>query len=321
MPFGFETTADEVLAGVDLSGRTMLVTGANSGIGLETARALGAAGAKVVVTARDEGKCAQMLKALAAAAPEAEFEAAALELGSLASVRACADRLLERHPRLDVLLNNAGVMNTPFGRTEDGFETQFGVDHLGHFVLTGRLAPSLLAGAPARVVCVSSAAHVRSDIRWDDVNWEQAPYDMFAAYGQAKTANILFALELDRRLGGRGVRALSLNPGGVQTGLARYMTPADLEKMTEAYQGAPVGHTPASRFRFKSIAQGAATSVWAAVSPALAGLGGIYLQDCQIAGPAGPGQGGYMPYAIDPAKAARLWEISEKMVGERFALG
>jgi NAD(P)-dependent dehydrogenase (short-subunit alcohol dehydrogenase family) len=320
MGFGFESTAEQVIEGVDLTGKTAVVTGANSGIGFETARALACAGAEVIVTARDAAKTADTVARLREAAPGAKVDGVELELGSLASVRAAADRILARAPQLHLLINNAGVMNTPFGRTPDGFETQFGVDHLGHFVLTGRLAPSLLAGAPARVVCVSSAAHMMAGVQWDDINWERTPYDKFRAYAQAKTANILFALELDRRLAARGVRAYSLHPGGISTGLGRYMTPDDRAAMGEAFRTNAVGDPMVRTAQYKTVPQGAATSVWAAVSPDLEGQGGVYLHDCQVAPPATTGQAGVMAHATDPEKARRLWTISEEMVGERFPL-
>lgn len=320
MGFGFESTADEVTRGVDLSGKTALVTGANSGIGYEAARALAAAGARVIVTARDQAKVDETLARLRTEAPHAELDGVVMELGSLASVRAAAAQALEKAPKLDLLINNAGVMNTPFGRTEDGFETQFGVDHLGHFVFTGRLVPSLLAAAPARVVCVSSAAHMLGDVQWDDVNWDRTPYDKFRAYAQAKTANILFALELDRRLSARGVRAFSLHPGGISTNLGRYMGPEDRQAMGEAFKTNALGDPLVRTVQFKTIPQGAATTVWAAVSPELDGQGGLYLADCQIAPPAARGVAGVMPYATDPQKAERLWRISEEMVNEHFPL-
>jgi len=320
MGFGFETTAEEALQGVDLSGKTALVTGANSGLGFETARTLAAAGAKVIVTARDAEKTAETVARLKATVPGGAFDGVALELGSLASAREAADHVLALAPKLDILINNAGVMNTPFGRTADGFETQFGVDHLGHFVFTCRLVPSLLAAAPARVVCVSSAAHMLADVQWDDINWDRTPYNKYRAYAQAKTANILFARELDRRLAGRGVHAYSLHPGGISTGLGRYMSAEDRASMGEAFKVNAVGDPMVRTAVFKTIPQGAATSVWAAVAPELDGQGGAYLFDCQVAPLAVTGHAGVMPHALDSEKAARLWSVSEDMVGERFPL-
>lgn len=319
MAFGLESTADQVLEGIDLGGTTAVVTGATSGIGMESARTLGSKGALVVITARDQAKADETLRQLHEAVPDGRFEAAIMDLGSLASVRAAAEDVLRRFPKIGILINNAGVMNTPFGRTEDGFETQFGVDHLGHFVFTNLLVPALVAGAPSRVVNVSSAAHMLAGIQWKDVNWDRTPYDKFKAYGQAKTANILFTLELDRRLQGKGVRAFSLHPGGIPTGLGRYMTPEDRESMTEAFKTNAAGDPMVRTTQFKTIPQGAATQVWAATSPGLEGKGGIYLADCQIAPPAVAGQAGYMAYTTDEAAANRLWQISEEMVGQVFA--
>jgi NAD(P)-dependent dehydrogenase (short-subunit alcohol dehydrogenase family) len=318
MAFGAESTAEEVVRGVDLSGKTAIVTGANCGIGLETARVLAAAGARVIVTARDAAKVETTLAELRQAVPDAEIEGVAMELGSLASVRAAADRLAALAPRIDFLINNAGIMFAPFARTEDGFESQFGVNHLGHFVLTGRLAPNLAPGA--RVIDVSSSAHMFSDVLWDDPNWTRRPYDKFIAYSQSKTANILHALELDRRLAGRGVRAFSLHPGGIRTNLMRHMQDEDRADVGEAY-GAVVGGEPRTYgMPMKSIPQGAATTVWAAVSPELAGKGGLFLSDCQVAPPGSGREIGAMPYALDPERARRLWALSEALVDERFPL-
>jgi NAD(P)-dependent dehydrogenase (short-subunit alcohol dehydrogenase family) len=318
MAFGAESTADEVIVGVDLTGKTAIVTGANSGIGFETARALAAAGARVIVTARDPAKVDETLAQLREQVPHARFEGVAMELGSLASVRAAADKLAALAPKLDLLINNAGIMFAPFGRTEEGFESQFGVNHLGHFVLTGRLAPNLVPGA--RVIDVSSSAHMFSDIRWDDPNWSRTPYDKFLAYSQSKTANILHALELDRRLAGRGVRAFSLHPGGIRTNLMRHMGVEDGAGVAEAY-GKVVGGEPRTyEMPLKSIPQGAATTVYAAVSGDLEGKGGLFLSDTQIAPPGSGARIGAMAYAVDPKAAERLWALSEELVGERFPL-
>src|SRR6516162_507247 len=201
MAFGAESTAEEVIQGHDLSGKTAVVTGANSGIGLETARVLAAAGARVIVTARDAAKVEDTLAQLREQVHGAKVEGVVMELSSLASVREAADRIAALAPRIDFLINNAGIMFAPLERTTEGFEGHFGVNHLGHFVLTGRLAPNLAQGA--RVLDLSSSAHMFSDILWDDPNWRRIPYNKFLADSQSKTANILHALELDRRLSGR----------------------------------------------------------------------------------------------------------------------
>jgi NAD(P)-dependent dehydrogenase (short-subunit alcohol dehydrogenase family) len=308
---GVDSTTDDVLAGVDLSGRTAVVTGATTGIGLETARALAAAGATVVLTARDATKGATARATIAERVPEAErdgrLDVGVLELGSLASVREFAAWCNGRHPALHLLINNAGVMMTPFGRTADGFETQFGTNHLGHFLLTNLLLPSLVAAAPARIVNVSSGGHMGSDIVWDDPNYERREYDKFAAYGQSKTANILFALELDRRLATSGVHAYSVHPGMIPTDLGRHMTRDDFAALKarasrSSGSGGGGGLPP-----YKTIPAGAATTVWAATAPELDSHGGAYLADCQLAQAA--------TWATDAESAQRLWALSEQLVG------
>jgi NAD(P)-dependent dehydrogenase (short-subunit alcohol dehydrogenase family) len=312
-PFGPLSTTEEVLAGVDLSGKRVLVTGVSAGLGVETARVAAAHGAEVVGTARD------LDKARAALAPHAGLGIDLLDcdLASLASVRACADALVARGEPFDVVIANAGVMNCPFGRTADGFETHFGTNHLGHFVLINRIAPLIADGG--RVVILSSSAHRASDVDLDDPGFDHTAYVPFAAYGRSKTANVLFALELDRRLRGRGVRATALHPGGIRTELLRHTTMEMLQEMAaqaavraDGSQGAP----PV----IKSVEQGAATTVWAAFVASADEVGGRYCEDCHVAEPAeGGGSGGVRPYALDPGRAKALWTKSEQMVGERFA--
>jgi len=314
--FGFESTTDDVLAGQDLSGKIALVTGGTSGIGWETARALAAAGAHVVVTARDATKAGEAIDRLREAVPAGQFDFVVLELASLASVRDAAGDILARFPAINILINNAAVMTPPFGRTADGFETQFGTNHMGHFVLTNLLVPALIAGAPSRVVVLSSAAHQLGGVLWDDINFDRDPYDRAKAYSQAKTANMLFAVELDRRLRSRGVRAFGVHPGVINTHLHRHLTQ---EIIAELRAAAAIGGARMAPQKSKSLPQGAATSVWAATAPELEGKGGQYLQDCGIAPASTPEVTGVKPYALDPAAAARLWEISERMAGETFA--
>jgi len=308
--FGPETTTDEVLEGIDLSGRTALVTGASGGLGAETARALASRGARVILAARDREKLDAVAESIRRATA-AEVETVALELGSLAGIRAAAGRVLERHQALHVLVNNAGVMACPESRTEDGFELQFGVNHLGHFLLTGLLAPALLRGGSARIVCVSSRGHQQSPVRWDDLFFEKEPYDKWAAYGQSKTANVLHAVELERRLGGRGVHAFAVHPGVIPTDLSRHMEREDFEHIRRRSGG---------QLRLKTVAQGAATSVYAATAPELEGRGGVYLEDCHVAevNDDPESREGVRSYALDPAAAARLWELSEELVGQRL---
>ena len=315
MTFGFATTTDEVLEGVDLTGQVVVVTGASGGLGLETSRALAAHGAHVVMAARDSGKNAAAVEAITAKHPAADLAPMTLDLASLTGVRAFADEFLNRYDQAQSLINNAGVMCTPFGHTADGFEQQFGTNHLGHFLLTNLLVPALVAGAPARVVSVASAGHQMGNVDFDDPNFERREYNGWESYGQAKTANILFALALDKRLAAKGVRAVSLHPGGIQTELGRYMSPEDIKWLTDRIKAGPGGAT----FQMKTVASGAATQVWAATSPDLDGVGGIYLEDCGIAHPMGEGSGrGYAPYAVDADAAERLWAMSERMVGQTF---
>ncbi|MBV1689254.1 SDR family NAD(P)-dependent oxidoreductase [Novosphingobium sp. G106] len=304
--FGAETTTEDVLAGIDLTGKRVLVTGVSAGLGIETARAAAAHGAQVIGTARDLGKAATAL----AEHSELGIEVLECDLASLASVRGCADALLGRDEAFDVIIANAGVMNCPFGHTADGFETQFGTNHLGHFVLVNRLAPRLRPGG--RVVIVSSSAHQFADVDLDDPGFEKTDYDPMVAYGRSKTANILFAVELDRRLRGRGICATALHPGGIMTELMRHTTPEMLQDMAAKAAG-----NAGARVKVKTVPQGAATSVWAAfVAPAEA-IGGRYLVDCQVAEVAS-GREGVQAYAFDPERAKALWARSEEMVRERF---
>ena len=244
MTYGFDTTTGEVMAGVDLSSRLAIVTGSSTGIGAETARALAAAGAHVVLAARNRDRTEEVAASIRESVPGAEVEVGLLDLTSLDSVRAFASWYLAEHDELHLLVNNAGVMYTPFGHTTEGFELQFGTNHLGHFLLTCLLVPALLAGAPSRVVNLSSGGHVGSDIVWDDPNFERRDYDKFAAYGQSKTANILFSVELDRRLGGHGVHAYAVHPGMIATELGRYMTREDMNALMERAKRGPSGGMP-----------------------------------------------------------------------------
>jgi NAD(P)-dependent dehydrogenase (short-subunit alcohol dehydrogenase family) len=302
--FGFATTVDEVIDGVDLTGRTAVVTGASTGLGLQTLAALASANAEVVAAVRDpetfrgSGEWADLGGLTTCIDP------VSLDLARLASVRAAGRAIAERHPRVDILVNNAGVMFTPQATTADGFELQFGVDHLGHYLLTTLLLPSLRAAAAesgdVRVVTVSSEAHRNWGIDLDDVNFERRDYDTFAAYGQAKSANILMTVELHRRFGAEGITALAVHPGTCATKLSRYMDRATAKKL---FSMSAATFSPEN---MKSVEQAAATSVWAATTPSLAGHGGSYLADCQIADAA--------PEATDPVAAQRLWELSQEWV-------
>ncbi|MEU9355436.1 SDR family NAD(P)-dependent oxidoreductase [Streptomyces griseoloalbus] len=303
--FGARSTADDVLHGIDLTGRVALVTGGYSGLGLETTRALVKAGAQVVVPARRPDSAREALDGLP------RVEVSALDLGDLGSVRAFADGFLASGRTLDIVIGNAGVMACPETRVGPGWEAQFATNHLGHFALVNRLWPAIEPGG-ARVVSVSSRGHHASGIRWDDIHWERG-YDKWEAYGQAKTANVLFAVHLDRLARDRGVRAFSLHPGGILTPLQRHLPRQEMvDRGWIDEQGAPLNPEG-----FKTPQQGAATQVWAATSPRLDGMGGVYLEDCDIAEPAPDGdeRTGVKDWAVDPGQAARLWELSARLTG------
>ena len=310
--FGPATTADEAAQDVDLHGKTALVTGGSSGLGRETARVLASRGAHVVLTARDVPKGDAVAADIRESTGNRQVEVEALELGSLKDIRAFAERFLARHPALHLLVNNAGVMACPAAKTSDGFELQFGSNHLGHFLMACLLAPALRRGAPSRVVSVSSRGHHISPVVFDDIQFERRPYDKWLSYGQSKTANVLFAVGLERRLGTRGVHANALHPGAILTELGRHLQPEDYQFLQSRNRG----------MQFKTVEAGAATSVFAATAPELEGRGGLYLEDCHVAAvnDAADALDGVKSYALDVANADRLWDVSEKLVGERFAL-
>ena len=315
--FGAASTTDEVLQDVNLSGKRVLVTGVSAGLGVETARVLAAHGAQVVGAARDLSKAqAATEQVRAQAARGGSLDLVQLDLASLDSVRRCADGLLAAGKPFDVIIANAGVMACPKGKTVDGFETQFGTNHLGHFVLVNRIASLLNAGS--RLVNLSSAGHRYADVNLEDPNFEHTPYEEFIAYGRSKTANVLFAVEFDRRHKARCVRATAVHPGGIRTELSRHLTPGVLEKLiAEINASQPKGAAP---FSYKSVPQGAATSVWAAFIADAGAIGGRYCEDCHVAEVVStPGlRGGVRAYALDPQHAQALWRKSEEMVGERF---
>lgn len=299
-------TVDEVLSGVDLTGKVFVVTGATSGLGLMTARGLASTGATVVVAGRDPQRLLSAAEDITSETPTAAVETVEMELDNLASVRSAAAELGARFPRIDVLVNNAGVMFTPFGRTEDGFELQLGVNHLGHFELTRGVMPSLLNAGSARVVNLSSDGHHIFDIDLEDPNWERQPYDKFKAYGSAKTANLLFTVALDARYRDSGVRSFAVHPGTVATSLSRHMSRDDMKAMMGLGTSSNEPAAKPPRLEVISAEEGAATSVWASMSDDLAGLGGLYLKECAVSD-------GAMPYATDPVRAEQLWEISEQL--------
>ncbi len=317
--FGAESTTDDVLEGVNLNGKRVLVTGASAGLGVETCRALAAHGASVVGAARDLDKARKATESVRRdAASGGSLELIELDLASLKSVRACADALVKAGKPFDVVICNAGVMACPKGTTADGFETQFGTNHLGHFVLVNRIA-SLIGKNGGRLVNLSSAGHRFSDVDLDDPNFERTPYTEFGAYGRSKTANVLFAVEFDRRHKGEGIRATAVHPGGIMTELGRHMTPELIQGMLKNLEesnkaaGAPA-------FQWKSIPQGAATTVWAGFVAPAGEVGGKYCEDCHVAAlQENPdARGGVRAYALDPERARALWAKSEEMVGETF---
>ncbi|CAM2770440.1 SDR family NAD(P)-dependent oxidoreductase [Prescottella defluvii] len=303
--FGSETVTDDVLDGIDLTGRTAVVTGATSGLGGETARVLAASGATVILAARDGDAATVVADGIREVVPGAELLVTALDLTDLASVRAAAE-CLDGQP-IDLLINNAGVMYTPFARTADGFELQFGTNHLGHFLLTTLLLPNLQSaaersGAASRVVTVSSDAHHAHAVDLADPNFRERPYDKFVAYAQSKAANVLMTVELQQRYADGGVHAFAVHPGVCATGLSRHMSRDDFAEMKAMSAGKPGLLT-----NLKSIPAAAATSVWAATAPELVPAGGAYLADCAI--------GRASDHAVDPATAEKLWELSERLVG------
>jgi len=310
------STADQVLEGIDLGGRVAIVTGASGGLGGETARALAARGTAVTLTARDVQKAERVAAAIRAAHPGAKLAVRPLALDRPDSVRAFAKSWLAENRVLHLLLNNAGVMACPLARTPEGWELQFATNHFGHFLLTALLAPALRAAGGARVVNTSSAGHRFSRVVFEDIHYQRRPYDKWGAYGQSKTANVLHALELDRRLSSSGVRAFGVHPGMIVTELGRHLGPEDIQQL----QSRAKERSAQGRSSWKTPPQGAATQCWAATAPELAGRGGLYLEDCQISGASPPPGGlGAEPWALDADDAKRLWSVSEETLGERFA--
>jgi NAD(P)-dependent dehydrogenase (short-subunit alcohol dehydrogenase family) len=312
--FGHGTEAGEVVKGVNLAGRTAIVTGGASGLGVETARALLQAGATVTLPVRSLDRGKEIANGLSDDTGNPNIAIAQMDLIDYASVRSFAEEFLANHDRLDILINNAGIMACPLARSPEGYESQFATNHLGHMLLTCKLAPALVKAAPARVVCLSSIGHRLSPIRFDDINFESTDYDKWVAYGQAKTANALFAVELNRRLSGKGVSAFSVHPGGIMTNLQRDMSDAEIKGMGWVDDDGNV------REGFKTPAGGAATAVWAATSASLNDRGGEYCEDCHIAEPARDDVpfAGVQAHAQDAEAAKKLWAESEKMLGETF---
>jgi NAD(P)-dependent dehydrogenase (short-subunit alcohol dehydrogenase family) len=311
--FGAETSAEQAARNIDLSGQTIVITGGSAGLGVETARVLAACGAQIVSVVRDEAKGQAAAATIRESVPNADIEIAVLDLFDLDSVRRGAKDIASRFPRIDRLINNAGVMACPIGRTAQGLDTQLGTNHLGHFVLTARLIPSLLAGAPARIVNLSSAGHRLSPFRFDDPFFEKDDYNKWVAYGQAKTANVLFSVALDKRFKDRGIRSYAVHPGAIRTELGRHMDENDVKDLMDRRKGR-------SPMVYKQVPQGAATTVWAATAPELDGRGGLYCEDCGVAETIEDPSldQGIMSWALDEESAARLWTLSEEWSGETF---
>jgi NAD(P)-dependent dehydrogenase (short-subunit alcohol dehydrogenase family) len=305
-PFNAESTAADVVAGIDLSGRRVIVTGGASGIGVETARVLAAAGAEVTLAVRDLSAGARTAEDIISGTGNKQVFVAPLDLSDQESLRSFVDSW---QGPLHILVNNAGVMASPLGRTKEGWELQFATNHLGHFALANGLRGALVAAGGARIVAVSSAAHLRSPVVFNDIHFERREYDPWLAYGQSKTANVLFAVEATRRWARDGIHTNALHPGGIRTNLQRHVTEAELERIRARSGG---GYAPS----WKTVEQGAATSVLVATSPLLDGVGGRYFEDCNEAAPNEQGsRRGVAAYALDPESAALLWDVSMETIG------
>ncbi len=311
--FGWGSTTDEVLADKDLSGRTVFITGANSGLGQETARAMAARGAEVILAGRDQAKLDESVAAIKADHAKAQLETLTVDLTSLENIRAATSRARQRFHKIDILINNAGVMATPFSHTHDGFEMQIGTNHFGHFALTGELFPLIERGHLKRIVNLSSRGHHFAPVDFDDPFFERRAYDPWIAYGHSKTANVLFSVGLEQRYAVLGIHAYAVHPGGIQTNLGRHMT----EEMREALMARVTSKD--TGFQWKTIPQGAATSCWAATADELEGKGGVYCEDCHVAEVDDESStGGVRSYALNTSYADRLWAMSEELTGVRY---
>ena len=308
--FGAKSEPNEILAGKDLSGKVAVVTGGYSGIGLETTRALVGAGAKVYVPVRSPAKAEDALGEI-----DGEVIADAMDLGNLDSVRSYAESIVQREQSLYLLINNAGIMACPETRVGENWESQFAVNHLGHFVLTTALLPLLLNARGARVVELSSIGHRRSDILWDDIHFQANAYEKWTAYAQSKTANALFALGLDIKYRDQGVQAFSVHPGGILTPLQRHLGNEEMQAL--GWTDADGNLSEQARAMFKSPAQGCTTTLWAATSEALAGTGGLYCEDCDVANLATEDSPRYFdvaPWACNEDSALKLWDLTVAML-------
>jgi len=322
-----DTTTKEILESVDLSGKKVLVTGASGGLGEETARALATAGASVIMAARDNAKNSEAKERILSSNSEAKLDLHELNLASLKDVTSSAEEFLSKNDSLDLLVNNAGIMCTPFGHTTDGFEQQFGVNHLGHHLFTGLLMPALEKAEASRVVCLSSGAHLICGVNLEDPMFERRDYDGWDSYGQSKSANALFAREFDRRYADKGIHAFSVHPGMIFTELGRHMTEEDMASLIERRKSQvkadeePTDST--DMMSPKTVEAGAATTVWACVEKSLENQGGHYLADCQLGVPlasedSSPGSCSMASHILDDEAAEKLWGLSEQLTGAVF---
>ena len=322
-----DTTTKEILEGVDLSGKKVLVTGASGGLGEETARALATAGASVIMAARNSKKNSEAKERILSANSEAKLDTHELNLASLKDVTSSAEEFLSKNESLDLLVNNAGIMCTPFGHTTDGFEQQFGVNHLGHHLFTGLLMPALEKAEASRVVCLSSGAHLICGVNLEDPMFERRDYDGWESYGQSKSANALFAREFDRRYADKGIHAFSVHPGMIFTELGRHMTEEDMASLMERRKAQisadEDSNSSDNMMSPKTVEAGAATTVWACVEKSLESQGGHYLADCQLGVPlasedSSPGSCSMASHILDDKAAGELWELSEQLTGGVF---
>tara|TARA_B100000902_G_C27202069_1_gene859604 strand:+ start:85 stop:1062 length:978 start_codon:yes stop_codon:yes gene_type:complete len=319
--YGADTTTDEVLENHDLAGRHFMITGASSGLGEESARALSQAGATVTLLARNIEKLEAAKERIQGSVPSADLRIGVVDLADLTSIRDYAENFLVKGAVIDVLINNAGIMACPFMKTTDGFEMQFGTNHIGHFLLTNLLMPAIKAGENPRIVNLSSAGHTHSDVNLEDPNFDTTEYSAWESYGRSKSANIHFTRELVRRYG-EEIQSFAVHPGVILTDLGRHLTPELMEEMTERVKARSTSSTEAKEtggLPFKSMEAGAATQVWAATTNDLRADNGAYLGDCQVGIEGGnPSENGYLPYIYDEDTAKALWALSEKLVKQEF---
>ncbi len=319
--YGAHTTTDDVLKGMNLEGRHFMITGASSGLGEESSRALSEAGASVTMLARNPEKLSAAIERVQAKVPSAKLQTGFLDLADLSSIRSYADEFLASDTAIDVLINNAGIMACPFKQTADGLEMQFGTNHIGHFLLTNLLLPAIRSGRNPRIINLSSAGHTHSDVDLDDPNFEQTEYSEWTSYGRSKSANIHFTRELVRRYGNE-LQSYAVHPGVIITKLGRHLTPELMAEMTERVKVRTISSDTASQtnpFPLKEVEAGAATQVWAATTDDLADFNGAYLGDCQVGVEGGnPSENGYVPYVYNEQRAKDLWDLSEDLIGQTF---